>query len=262
MKARGNQKSNEANQIKSSPHDAENHQKIVQNQLKNRWKSRLGLVLGALGGGLGAIWAPKAVWHRKKRPDDQKWPRLGSHVGVHFRHGPLLFDVVLRSFSSLHFDGYQDRFFMDVDHSCWIMFRSFWHKFPDCRQIRKMSFWYSIYYGLSTSASWKIKEKSKILHTFLDTFLKMATDIIFLWFWVDLDSILGCFWAQDPPKGCPGDHAGSEPTKWCKDRVLRPSFWDRFETLLDVFATFVSSTFSELLFCWISSPGATEKDQF
>ena len=32
MKARGNQKNNEANQIKSSPYDTENHQPIVQNQ--------------------------------------------------------------------------------------------------------------------------------------------------------------------------------------------------------------------------------------
>ena len=56
-----------------------------------------------------------------------------------------------------------------------------------------MSFWYSIYYDLSTSASWKIKEKSKILGTFPDTFFKMATDIIFHRFWVELDSILGCF---------------------------------------------------------------------
>jgi hypothetical protein len=34
MKARGNQKVNEANQIKSSPHDTENHQKIIQNRPK------------------------------------------------------------------------------------------------------------------------------------------------------------------------------------------------------------------------------------
>ena len=63
-----------------------------------------------------------------------------------------------------------------------------------------MSFWYSIYYGLSTSASWQIKEKSKILHTFQDTFLKMATDIIFPRFWVDLDSILGCFLVLESEK--------------------------------------------------------------
>ena len=56
-----------------------------------------------------------------------------------------------------------------------------------------MSFWYSIYCDLNTSASWKIREKSKILGTFPDTFFKMATDIIFHRFWVDLDSILGCF---------------------------------------------------------------------
>ena len=37
-----------------------------------------------------------------------------------------------------------------------------------------------------------MKEKSKILGAFPDTFLKMATDIIFHRFWVDLDSVLGC----------------------------------------------------------------------
>ena len=73
------------------------------------------------------------------------------------------------------------------------MFRSFFHNFPHCRQIRKMSFWYSNYYDLSTSAFWKMKEKSKILGTFPDTFLKMATDIIFHRFWADFDSILKRF---------------------------------------------------------------------
>ena len=68
--------------------------------------------MGALGGSLGAIWA---VWHIKKEPDDQKMTASGSHFGVHFGHFPLLFDVFLRSFSSFHFDGYQDRFFMDFD---------------------------------------------------------------------------------------------------------------------------------------------------
>ena len=47
-----------------------------------------------------------------------------------------------------------------------------------------------------------------------------------------------------------------------KNRVLGPSFWDRFETVLHVFATLFSSTFSEPLVCWISSPRATEKGQF
>ena len=79
MKARGNQKSNEANQIKSSPSDTENYEKIAKIN-RNRWKSRLGLALGALGGGLGAIWAPKAVWHGKKEPDDQKMTAAGLPV--------------------------------------------------------------------------------------------------------------------------------------------------------------------------------------
>ena len=47
-------------------------QKIIKKSSKINKKSRLGLALGALGGGLGAIWAPKAVWHGKKKPDDQK----------------------------------------------------------------------------------------------------------------------------------------------------------------------------------------------
>ena len=70
---------------------------------------------GLLGEALGAIWAPKAAWHRKKEPDDQKKSASGLHFGVYFRYRPLFFDVFLRSFSSLRFDGYQDRFFMDFD---------------------------------------------------------------------------------------------------------------------------------------------------
>ena len=44
---------------------------------KSRWKSRLGLAWRALGGGLAATWAPKAVWHGKKKPDDQKMTAYG-----------------------------------------------------------------------------------------------------------------------------------------------------------------------------------------
>ena len=49
MKARGNQKSNEANQIKSSPHDAENHQEIVQDQPKIDGNRGLDWPWGLLG---------------------------------------------------------------------------------------------------------------------------------------------------------------------------------------------------------------------
>ena len=77
MKARGNQKSNEANQINSSPHDTENHQQFVQNQPKIHGNRGLDWSWGLLGEALGAIWAPKAAWHRKKEPDDQKMTAPG-----------------------------------------------------------------------------------------------------------------------------------------------------------------------------------------
>ena len=56
-----------------------------------------------------------------------------------------------------------------------------------------MSFWYSIYYDLSTSAFWKITEQSKILGTFSDIFSRWLPTSFFHRFWADLDSILGCF---------------------------------------------------------------------
>ena len=49
MKARGNQKNKEPNQIKSSPHDTENHQKIVQNQPKIDGNRGLDWSWGLLG---------------------------------------------------------------------------------------------------------------------------------------------------------------------------------------------------------------------
>ena len=79
------------------------------------------MVLGALGGGLGAIRAPKAVWHRKKKPDDQKMPAPGLPFWDPFLTFPLFFNVFLRSFSSFRFDGYQDRIFIDFDQ----FFKSF-----------------------------------------------------------------------------------------------------------------------------------------
>ena len=71
--------------------------------------------MGARGGGLGAIWAPKAVWHRNKEPEDQKMTTSGLLFSGPFLAFSVIFDVFLRSFSSLHFDGYQDQFFMDFD---------------------------------------------------------------------------------------------------------------------------------------------------
>ena len=97
------------------------------------------MVLGALGGGLGAIWVPKAVCHRKKEPDDPKMTASGLLFWGPFLTFSVIFNVFLRSFSSLHFDGYQDRFFMDLEQFFGSFLKVF-YRFPDCRQIRKMSF--------------------------------------------------------------------------------------------------------------------------
>ena len=58
-----------------------------------------------------------------------------------------------------------------------------------------------------------MKEKSKILGTFPDTFFKMATDIIFHRFWVDLDSLLGCFLELKSPKMEIEKHSKNIPAK-------------------------------------------------
>ena len=121
MKARGNQKSNGANQIKSSPHDTENHQKIIQNQPKIDGNRGLDWPWGLLGDAWEPFGLPRPSGTEKKKQMTKKWLRLGSHFGVNFRHFPWFFDVFLHSFSSLHFDGYQDRFFIDFDQ----FFRSF-----------------------------------------------------------------------------------------------------------------------------------------
>ena len=65
--------------------------KSYENQTKidgNRgldWSWRL------LGEALGAIWAPKAVWHRKKEPDDQKITASGFPFWGQFSTFPFLF---------------------------------------------------------------------------------------------------------------------------------------------------------------------------
>ena len=71
MKARGNQKSNEAKQIKSSPHDTENHQKIIQNQPKIDGNRGLDWSLGLLGEAWEPFGLPRPSG-TEKEPDDQK----------------------------------------------------------------------------------------------------------------------------------------------------------------------------------------------
>ena len=77
-------------------------QKIIKKSAKinkNRWKSRLGLALGALGGGLGAIWALKAVWHGKREPDNEKMTASGLPFW-----GPVsTLSIIFRCFFALFF---------------------------------------------------------------------------------------------------------------------------------------------------------------
>ena len=65
MKARGNQKSNEANQIKSSPHDTENHQKIVQKQLTIDGNRGLDWPWGLLGEAWEPFGLPRSQMTKK-----------------------------------------------------------------------------------------------------------------------------------------------------------------------------------------------------
>ena len=64
MKARGNQKNNEPSQIKSSPHDTESRQKIIQNQSKIDGNRCLDWSWGLLG----EAWEPFGL----PRPSDSE----------------------------------------------------------------------------------------------------------------------------------------------------------------------------------------------
>jgi hypothetical protein len=99
--------------------------KIVRNQTKIDGNRGLGWSWGLLGEALGAIWAPKAVWHRRKEPNDQKITASGLPFWDPFSTFPLFFNVFLRFFYNLRFDGYQDHFFMEVDYLLMFFFISF-----------------------------------------------------------------------------------------------------------------------------------------
>ena len=57
-----------------------------------------------------------------------------------------------------------------------------------------------------------------MLGAFPDTFFKMATDIIFHRFWVDLDSILGCFFVLKSEKMDSKKHSKNIPAKKSRGR--------------------------------------------
>ena len=75
-----------------------------------------GLVLGALGGGLGDHFGSQGCLGQQKKPGGQNVYASGLTFGAPFSG----FSVIVRCFrcaffSSLHFGGYQDRFLMDFD---------------------------------------------------------------------------------------------------------------------------------------------------
>ena len=83
MKARGNQKSNEANQIKSSPHDTETHQKVVQNQPKIDGHRGSDWSWGPLGEAWGPFSSQGRPAQKKKatRPkNDHVWAPILSSI--------------------------------------------------------------------------------------------------------------------------------------------------------------------------------------
>ena len=112
MKARGNQKSNEGNQIERSPHDTENHKKIVQNQPKidiEPWTG-LGGSWGRLGSHLGSQGCLAQKKGARWPKNDRVWaPILGSIFDI-FRYVSMFF-CVLFLVSILM----ANRFFMDFE---------------------------------------------------------------------------------------------------------------------------------------------------
>ena len=149
---------------------------------------------GGSWGGLGSHFGSQGLPGIAKMGQIAKMcPKMGPHLGVHFWVFSFFFYMCLRSFSETRFGSYQYWFLMDFG-SCFRSFvEVFLDTFRDSWQVTKISFWYSIYYVLSTSASWKVREKTQILVTFLDCFSRWLPTSCFHRFGLDLDSILGGF---------------------------------------------------------------------
>ena len=100
-------------------------QKIIKKSSKINVKSMeieawtgLGGSWGRLGSHLGSQGRLARNKGARLPKNDHVWaPILGSIFEI-FRYFSMF---VLHSFSSLHFDGYQDRFFMDFDHFCGLL---------------------------------------------------------------------------------------------------------------------------------------------
>ena len=91
-------------------------QKITRKSSKINPKSMEIEAWTGLGGSWGRLGSHLGSQGRQKqKPDDQKMTASGLPFWGPFPTLSVIFQCFLRSFSSLHFDGYQDRFFMDFD---------------------------------------------------------------------------------------------------------------------------------------------------
>jgi len=148
---------------------------------------------GLLGGPWESFWLPRPAWDSKDGPDCQNVSQNGSPFGGPFLSFFVVFNMFVRSFFETRFGSYQYWFLMDLGSLFRSFVEAFLDTFRDRWQVTKMSFGYSIYYVLSTSASWTVRGKSQMLATFLDSFSRWLPTSCFHRFGLDLDSILGGF---------------------------------------------------------------------
>ena len=148
---------------------------------------------GLLGGPWESFWLQGLPGIAKMGQIAKMCPKMGPHLGVHFWVCSVCLYMFLRSFFETRFGSYQYWFLMELGSFFRSFVEVFLDTFRDSWQVTKISFWYSIYYVLSTSASWKVREKSQILATFLDNLARWLPTSCFHRFGLDLDSILGGF---------------------------------------------------------------------
>ena len=179
-------------------------QKSINESIQNHHKIDENRCLDWSWGSWGRPWEPfclPKLLRAKKEARQAKCVRLGAPIWV-FSTFSAIVRCFLRPFLDSPFWWLPGSFFDGIWYVVGIICKRLCHNFPDCRQIRKMSFWYNIYYVWGTSASWKRAETIEIPGTFLATFSEMATDTLFHRFWVDSDSILACFLVLPAKKSC------------------------------------------------------------
>ena len=88
------------------------YQKLYPKSVQNLWKSRLGLVPGALGEGLGCHFGPQSRLGQQKGARCQKLSLRGFPFGAHL--GVIFHDFGIHFLDEIY-DGFQEHFFHDFD---------------------------------------------------------------------------------------------------------------------------------------------------